>query len=219
MNKSNFDLFKQAISEGLTQKIDSVISEYNEKVVYSEKHELAMRTIVYGKCEKSRTLSPNTRRLIAILVAAALVLSSCGIIFRDKLSVAFREFYLSITSSKNDVSSQLIEDIYELSYIPEGYSLNSSSVSEGEVSYIYYNENGDILSFYQNPLNGSVYNYDTENSTTTKIYINDITVYHTDSQLHNFYLWSDGVYGFEITSAIELSREELELMIDGLKIK
>lgn len=219
MEKSNLELLKQAINEGLSNKLELIASSCADEIVCSEKHNIVMRTIIYGKIKKHRKLSPKARQIIAILIAAALILTGCGIIFRDELSMAFRKFYVSITSSNNDVSSQLIEEIYELSYIPDGYHLDSSTVSQAEVGYIYYNENGDILTFYQNPLNGTTYNYDTENSTTTKIYINGIAIYHTDSETCHFYLWNDDVYGFEIASAIELSHEELALMINGIKIK
>ena len=49
MDKSNLELFKQAISEGLSEKFDSVADSYTDEIICSEKHKLAMRTIVYGK--------------------------------------------------------------------------------------------------------------------------------------------------------------------------
>ena len=38
MDKSNLELFKQAISEGLSEKFDSVVDSCTEKIVCSEKH-------------------------------------------------------------------------------------------------------------------------------------------------------------------------------------
>ena len=47
MDKSNLELFKQAISDGLSKKFDSVVNSYTDEIVCSEQHNLAMRTIVY----------------------------------------------------------------------------------------------------------------------------------------------------------------------------
>lgn len=218
-NNDNLELFKKAVEEGLLNKIDSIANGCNEEVVCSEKHRLAIRTIMYGKIEKHKKLSPKTRRIIAILVAAALILTSCGIIFRDEMRMIFKEFYVSVVSSENDVKGQLIEEIYEPSYIPEGYILEEEAVSMSEVYYAYYNSEGEMLTFSQSPLNGTIYNYDTENSTTTPIVIDGITFYHTIATIREYYLWNDGKYVFEISSSAGLSTDELKLMINGLKIK
>ncbi len=215
-NKSNLELFKQAINEGLSNKFDLVASGYTDEIVCSEKHTIVMRTIIFGKIEKHRKLSPKARRIIAILIAVALILTSCGIIFRKELRAVFKEFDVSIGPSGNDYTSQLIEEIYELSYVPEGYRLDSSSVSPTEVGYIYYNDNQDILTFYQNPLNSTVYGYDTENSTTTKIVIDNIVVYHTESPVREFYLWSDSKHVYEISSSERFALEEVKNIISGI---
>jgi hypothetical protein len=75
MNKSDLELFKQALSEGLSESFDSVVDGYTGEIVCSKRHELAMRTIVYGKTSERRILSPKERRIIAILIAVALMLT------------------------------------------------------------------------------------------------------------------------------------------------
>ena len=43
MDKSNLELFKQALSEGVSKKFDQMADECTEEIKYSKKHELAMR--------------------------------------------------------------------------------------------------------------------------------------------------------------------------------
>lgn len=219
MEKSNLELLKQAINEGLSNKLELIASSCADEIVCSEKHNIVMRTIIYGKIKKHRKLSPKARQIIAILIAAALILTGCGIIFRDELRAVFKEFGVTIAPSEKDYTSQLIEEIYELSYIPEGYHLDSSSISDTEVGYIYYNDNEDILTFYQNPINGTVYDYDTEHSTTNTIVIDNIIVYNTKATKRDYYLWADDKYIYEISTSERFSVEEVEKIINGLVCK
>ena len=81
MDKSNLELFKQAVNEAVSNKFDSMADSCTEEIVCSEKHKLAIRTIIYGETKAKRVWSPKMKRIIAILVAAALLLTSCGILF------------------------------------------------------------------------------------------------------------------------------------------
>ena len=102
MDKSNLELFKQALNEAVSNKFDKMADECTEEIVYSERHKLAMRTIVYGKADTKRVWSPKMRRIIAILIAVALLLTSCGIIFRNEIREFVEEFFVKITYSSDE---------------------------------------------------------------------------------------------------------------------
>ena len=129
MDKSNLELFKQALNEAVSNKFDKMADECTEEIVYSEKHKLAMRTIVYGKADTKRVWSPKMKRIIAILIAAALLLTSCGIIFRNEIREIFKDFFVSLTYETDDMSEDMIEEVYTLSYVPEGYTLEKESAT------------------------------------------------------------------------------------------
>ena len=57
MDNKNLELFKQAINEGLSRRFDKISSSFTDEIVCSEGHELAMRSIVYGKASEKRALS------------------------------------------------------------------------------------------------------------------------------------------------------------------
>ena len=123
MDKNNLELFKQALNEAVSNKFDKMAEECTEEIVYSERHKLAMRTIVYGKADAKRVWSPKMRRIIAILIAVALLLTSCGIIFRNEIREIFKEFFVSLTYEGDEESPLIIKEVYTLSYVPEEYSL------------------------------------------------------------------------------------------------
>ena len=127
MDKSNLELFKQAISEGLANRFDSVVNSYTDEIVCSEKHNMAMRTIVYGKADAKRVWSPKMKRIIAILVAAALVLTSCGIIFRNEIREIFEEVFVKLSYSDGETNGEANASVSEI------FSTSSSSSVVGTV--------------------------------------------------------------------------------------
>ena len=89
MDKTNEELFKQAINEALTNKFQRMADACDEEIVCSRRHRKAMRAIVSGKTPRK----PLSTKMIAILVAAAvLLLAGCAIIYRDEI----REFITNI---------------------------------------------------------------------------------------------------------------------------
>ena len=165
MDKSNLELFKQAISDGLSKKFDSVVNSYTDEIVCSEQHNLAMRTIVYGKADAKRTWSPKMKRIVAILVAAALLLTSCGIIFRNEIREIFEDvcdFFVAITYTKDNSYNTVIGEVYKLGYLPEGYSLSIENIRPLRVKYEFTNKNGDYIWFEQKTVDGTDFVVDNE---------------------------------------------------------
>ncbi len=219
MIKSDLELFKQALSEGLSESFDSVVNSYTGEVVCSKKHELAMRTIVYGKTSERRILSSKARQIIAILIAVALVLTSCAVIFRNELSELFREFYVAITLSDNVSGENFIEEVYELSYVPEGFYLEVANTAPLSVFYLLYDESGNMLSFEQNILDGSIFIIDSENGYSKMLDISEYDIYFRDTTHYKSYIWTDGKYSFMIQTNAEITDNEILAIIEGLTVK
>lgn len=217
MDKSNLELFKQAISEGLSQKFDSVVDSYTDEIVCSEKHNIAMQTIVYGKADTKRTRTPKMKRIIAILVAAALLLTSCGIIFRNEIREMFEEFFVKLTYSDSD--GNVLGEIYELGYLPEGYSLNVENIRPMGAQYEYKNETGDYIWFEQKTIDGTDFYVDSESGYTQICKVNDYSVYYRYTDQKHVYVWNDGRYSFKLSSSNYVASDEIVLLLEGLAIK
>ena len=81
-NKTNEELFKKALVEGINRRIDRELAECEEEVVFSRRHLRAMRKIIKGKSPAK----PINSKVVAILVAAAvLLLAGCAIIYRNEI--------------------------------------------------------------------------------------------------------------------------------------
>ena len=218
MDKNNLELFKQAISDGLSKKFDSVVNSYTDEIVCSEQHNLAMRTIVYGKADAKRTWSPKMKRIVAILVAAALLLTSCGIIFRNEIREIFEEFFVKLTYSDSE-DSKVIEDVYELEYLPEGYSLSIKNIRPLRVKYEYINKNGDYIWFEQKSIDGTDFVVDNEDGYSHIKEIDTYEVYYRYTDKNHVYVWNDGKYSMKLKSTNQLSIEDIGLILLGLTTK
>ena len=219
MDKTNEALFKQAINEGLTNKFQRMADACDEEIVCSRRHRKAMRAIVSGKTPKK----PLSTKMIAILVAAAiLLLAGCAIIYRDEIRdfiTDVREFFVKVTFDEGENDSQNIDEIYELTYIPEGYSLKEQFVNRMEVEYVFINTDGKSIRFMQQAIDSSTFSIDSEHSDNTIISIENYTIYSRKTGNMYCYLWNDGKYALKLNSTDKLSENDLLLIIDGLKIK
>ena len=219
MDKTNEELFKQAINEALTNKFQRMADACDEVVVCSRRHRKAMRAIVSGKTPRK----PLSTKMIAILVAAAvLLLAGCAIIYRDEIRefiTNIKEFFVEVKFDEGENDSQDIDEIYELGYIPEGYSLKDQRINRMRVEYVFTNADSKRIKFIQQSLDASSFHIDSEHSDNTIISIENYTIYSRIAGNMHYYLWNDGKYALKLISAIELTDEELLSIINGLKIK
>ena len=219
MDKSNLELFKQALNEAVSNKFDKMADECTEELVYSERHKLAMRTIIYGKTDTKRVLSPKMKRIIAILIAVALLLTSCGIIFRNEIREIFEEFFVKLTYESDTESDQTIQEVYSLSYVPERYSLKMETITNMCVQYEFINEDGNSIYFEQRALTRSSFIVDSEGGYSQIQDIKKYEVYYRPENLYHCYIWNDGKYSMKLTSNEDLSKEEIILLLDGITVK
>lgn len=219
MDKTNEELFKQAINEALTNKFQRMADACDEEIVCSRRHKKAMRAIVSGKTPRK----PLSTKMIAILVAAAiLLLAGCAIIYRDEIRdfiTDVREFFVKVTFDEGEQKSREIEEIYELTYIPDGYSLEDQTINRMMVKYLFTNSDGKWIQFIQRSLDTSSFSIDSEHSDNTIIEVENYTIYTRKTGNMYYYLWNDGKYAMQICSSESLSDDELLLIIDGIRIK
>ena len=217
MDKSNLELFKQAISDGLSKKFDSVVNSYADEIVCSEKHRLAMRTIVYGKAEAKRTWSPRMKHIIAIIVAAALLLTSCAVIFRNEIREVVDEFFAKYVYSGDETGTDTIEEVYELTYLPEGYGLKEKRIAPVCTQFKYVDESDNFIIFEQHILDKSGFTVDSESGYSQMKEIEEYDVYYRCTGEYYNYIWNDNKYSFHLTSNPKIKTEEIKLIIQGIK--
>ena len=221
MNKNNRELFIQALTEGLSNRIDQTISEYNVEIKPSKQHMLAMRTIVYGKGFRSKPLSPKARKIIAIFIAAALLLTSCAVIYRNEIRGFIKEItesFTKITHSDEVTEGSRIEEYYEFTYVPDGYFIEKTYVDPTINSFHYVNNDKNELILQQCILDGSSIFVDQESNLQILV-IDTYEIYYKETNGKHFYLLNDGKYALKITSDAEIPDEEIVSIINGRKVK
>lgn len=219
MDKTNLELFKQALTEAVSNKFDNIAANCTEEIACSEKHNLAIRAIVYGKTDTKRVWSPRMKRIIAILVAAALLLTSCGIIFRNEISEIFKEFFVKISYSEENNSNNTVEEIYELNYVPDGYALKKENISPLSVVYKFVDIDGNIIRFEQYVLGRADFVVDSESGYSKIIDVENYDVYYRYNDAYHSYIWNDSKYALRLKSSTPLSIETIILIIEGIAIK
>lgn len=219
MDKDKLELFKQAIRDGVSNRFDKMAAECSEEIAYSDRHMLAMQTIVYGKASKERSMSPRMRRIIAILIAAALLLTSCGIIFRNEIREIFEDFFVMVTYREDRSQGNEIEYVYQLSYVPEGYYLESETITLLCTQYKYKNNQGDYLRFEQRLLDSSDFYVDNEEGYSRINEITDYAVYYRYTNKNHLYVWNDSKHSMCIKSTAKLSASEILSILNGITIK
>lgn len=214
---TNQELFKQALVEGVNRRLDREIAAYDEDITYSRRHIKNMTRIVNGKTPR-KPLSP---KMIAILVAAAILLASCAIIYRNEIRgfiTDVREFFVKVTFDEGDNVSQTIEEIYELRYVPEGYELVSQT-GYWIIETIYTDSDGNKIKFIQQPLDNSSFAVDSENDYDKFTNIGGYEIYYRYTNGTYYYIWNDGKYALKLNLTEELPWQELELIINRIKTK
>lgn len=223
MNKINEALFKQAINEGFSKRIDSVIESYTEPIVCSKRHKAAMKRILNGKIKNTGPSSLKMKKIIAILVAAVLLLASCAIACRHEIRDFIEEIYESfvkVNYNEGEDKGAEIEDVYELTYVPEGYSLCDTLSVFSFHKTVFSNTTNEKIVFEQRALDTVNFYADIENEGYKEIVdISIYKIYYKETEYHSYYMWNDGKYTIRLISDVNISTSDLISIIQGIKIK
>lgn len=220
MSENNIALFKLALIEGLSNRIDRQIADCTESIEPSPAHDRAMNKIITAAKKKALYFT-RLRRAVAILVAAALLLTGCAVVYRDEIREFIEEIYesfLALNYTDNVENDEEIADIYELTYLPDGYSLKKTYLFQTKVKYLFENSAGNRICYEQRVLDSFSFYADVESGYKKMIDgIASYDIYYKETKEYIHYVWNDGKYIFKLTFDVAISIEELKLVIEGIK--
>ena len=184
MNRTSRERFGQALLEVQLQELEQICKQYPEDIPVSKRHQRAMRRILRGG-------HPMRTKVIAILVAAALLLLvGCSIyIARRRIANFFEEVFdthAKVTTEETAAEVAGLNEVYTLTYVPEGYQLKSST-KNNLYHFELWTDGSSTINFEQQLLDSYMF-YDIEhNSTFQLININSNDVYYRYSNsLHQY---------------------------------
>ena len=209
---------KQALLEVQIQELEEILALYPDDIPVSRKHKRAMRRILRDRRRAARN------RIIAIVVAAALTLLVGCSVYANRRRIADFIEELFDTHSKvltfdDSNAKEQIEEVYTLTFVPEGYILDSTTANSLLCIESWINDSQNIITFEQQLLSTN-YFYDTEHSEDYQLITIDTIEFYFRVSVGNYqYLWSDGNYFYILQFNEPFSQEVVKQIIDGIEIK
>lgn len=222
------DILSEALLKYQIERIDAKyqsIEECNEQMNPNEKTEEKINKLIQLE-QKPYFVFINTvgKRVACFVIVIFLALTTT--VFSVK---ALREPFLGFIvesyekfstiafrySETQSAKSAALTQIYEPTYVPEGFT--KTDEKKLSLSYFceYKNNNGELFTFEQSKNNGSLLNIDTENTETEKMYINKYEAIFFENKGFNTIIFSDDKYGFVITGNI--SKTELIQVAESIE--
>ena len=166
-------LFGQALADVISKKLDEELRECKETAVCSRAHNRYVKyTVKYGEAPKVRKIS---KRTIALIIAAAILLTGCAALARDQIA----GFFMAILETRNVVESPVdvseypkaIEEKRIPQVLPEGYELVEEVFTGRTLDMTWKNETGEFLVYSQMPHEAFRMGTDNEHSQFSEIEI------------------------------------------------
>ncbi|MBO5006015.1 MAG: DUF4367 domain-containing protein, partial [Clostridia bacterium] len=181
MDKTDRELFGQALAEALAERFEEELAACEESAVCSEDHYRKMQEII---CPSARVPKRKFSRksLLAIIIAAALLLTGCAAYIcrneiRDFVEEVYEKFVRLTYCESYKKSSAEIDEIYKLTYVPEGYELVEEDLQPISNYYKYTNSNGEFILFKQVVLDTTEVGLDVEEVYTGLYEFNGLKIY------------------------------------------
>ncbi len=145
--------FGKMCEDALMERCRKRVEAWDEPIICSRRHYKRMSKIL------GQNVGPyykTARRVTAILIAAVLILlSACAaIIYRDKIKGLFVEKHedrdvVAVQTEEQYPSNRKIEEVYVLSYVPEGFELVEDEILKIRVKYQYKDSVNNIIVYRQ----------------------------------------------------------------------
>jgi hypothetical protein len=212
-------LFGQALAEVISKTLDEELRECKETAACSRAHSRYVKyTVKYGESPKARKIS---KRTIALIIAAALLLTGCAALVRDQIA----GFFMTILETRNVIEStaditgypETIEEKRIPQVLPEGYELVEEVTTRGSLILTWIDAESNFLIYYQSTHEAGEMDIDNEHSDFGEIQIDEYDVLCVISEDGSRrYIWMDD-YVYYISSSCELTKQELEDIVRNIK--
>ncbi len=217
-------MFKQAVSEGLLLRIDQDTA-CGENIICSDGYYRKLsETFGFEVTRPNMKRKALRRTVVAILIAAAILLAGCvAVVYREQIGNFFVNTYDTYIKgyfvSNDEEKGDNIEEYYTLTYVPEGYEAFENNESSIWNQNKWKNAYGDIIVFEQDVLSTMQFTLDSESGSYSAVECEDIILYCQTIDKYNYYVWCDEKYSYLLKISVEIEKDELYLILDGIAKK
>ena len=184
--KTGREVLEEALLISCSDYYDQFPS-YEGEIDPGEEYEKAMNALI----QRSKKQKPRYFKRVAGIAAALLIVFGCSMTV-SAVRLPFVEFlsntydkYVEIFFDSSDVEKapSVIETVYTLGYVPEGYVEKDCAISKISTNITWVNENNEMIVFRQRILKGSV-TLDNEHENYNVTFIGDSqVVYVSDNKI------------------------------------
>ena len=216
----------------------SVVDEYFKQIrelnggAYEKSNEQMEQELknIYRKAtvKQSKTilwyLNTTGKRVAAIFLVIGLFFGLSFGIYAARTPIV--EFFLNVKEKLTEVffnekdinqAPEMIETVYTLGYVPEGYELSKVDITDSKVNFIWTNPNETYIHFSQSKLRDMSI-IDTENSNYAIIYIGNRKILYFEKFETKTYFWNTDKYAFSLRITAPISNNEINLLIESLTL-
>lgn len=223
MAERNYYLDKQllykALSENLEKRFEEAVGDNIYDGEYPKRFRRKMSKLIGVDIENPDKKFVDVRKWVAIGLVAAVILTGCA--FRKQIGSFIEEHlgtYVWVKNGNDDEGAKIIEEIYTLTYVPDGYEYYKEYSSPNLHSYVWKNSSDMLLKFIQIKYDSDFYT-DIETDYTFLMENEGVEIYCKTSEHDYSYVWKYNKYRLEFLSEGKLSETEIKKMIDGITIK
>lgn len=161
----------------------------------------------------------SKRAAVVAVVCMALILTACSV---PAIREPIVRFIVEIFDGGNvyDFEGDITDTIsqkYEMTFVPDGFTLIDTFACDGGITYTYENESGKKILFDQAITDGTFLSVDNENGTYKIIEVagHETHLYFRGTTSVAF--WIEDVYFFQITSNDSITEETLIKMVESVE--
>ena len=216
MTKSNLQLIKKALLTVELEETKIFDSIPLTDVTHTQEYINTIDNFLTSTCQHS--VFNLKKRIIAALIAAAVLIFATACAFREPIAEFFIDIYEKYTSfSTNNEKNRKIDEVYSPLYIPHGYDLTSRTISTTDVN-TYWSDGTHQIILFQSPNGIQNTIMDTENEDYQQVEVNSLTVYYIFK--HNTYicLWENDKYVFSLSCSGSLEIDVIKEIISSFDI-
>lgn len=170
--------------------------------------------------KKNNRIKLSTRRtvtkgLLAAIIAITVLVTSLMSVSATRKPII--EFVKKVFSQFNEITLSedspptvdKIETEYTLTYLPEGFKLNTYQKDDYSVFAVWKNDLGEEIAFFQNAIDS---NFAIDNEHTYReLEINGLKAYLMEDEYGSLLRWSDGYYSFAIKVPASIKNDIITL--------
>lgn len=226
---TNEEMIKTALFEVYSKQSEEILSSRAPEWNYTAKYHFTKKLeklINRQKHSYWKFINTTGKRVAIIFLALIISFSSAMTVpaFREPVIEfvvkTYEKFtaYFASNESLNTVNvPQMITEYYTPTYVPEGFVESELTFNDVYCFGLWENSDANQEILFTQNLTALQSNLNTEDTTISKFIFGDKEIFTYTKNNVTSYLWTDGIYSFNLDVPSDLPQNEILKIINGIK--